>query len=456
MFNTAENKIKNEIFKYINDSIGVIDTHEHLRNTNGFDYKYGLFSLFLDSLVVFDVQMSGLEIYKYVKREGDLYPRIEENEEFFGLRSQPEKLFQKMKKNMKYVSTTSYYKSLIRAFKDLYNFKSDEITEDNWKELSDKIIENYKNIKNWYPYVIKEKSKIDIIIRDLWSLGKPDEEAPPFIRPVHRFDYLMFYHHRKRLNEFAYISAWDNYDKLFNEIDNKYNNKSIETFNQYLEMIDTEITDKIDNLKILGIKNRPYNRSLNFEYVEESEARKIFEKDIKEVNIYESKKFQDFIMHKIIQRIIDEDLVIQIHTGAQGILSEMGWGNPLHLNNILLLYPHGKFDLFHSGYPFSDILIAMCKTSKNAYFNMCWTPTMSESASEEILKKVIDAVPNNKILWGGDCQNVEEQYGAVYFAKDVVSTVLAEKVKRNNLSLNDAFYVAKNILRDNAKELYKI
>ena len=453
--NVTENKLKSKIFEYINNSIGIIDTHEHLRNINEFDYKYGLFDLFLDSNVVVDLQMSGLEIFKYVKREGSLYPMIEPNKEFFELRDQPVKILQKIKKNLNYVLATSYYKSLIKAFKDLYDFKSDKITENNWKELSDKIIENYKNIKNWFPFVIKKKSKIDIIIKDLGNFNKPDKEVQSFILPVHRFDYLMFYHHRKRLYEFLYVRTWDGYDKLFNELDSKHN-KGIETFGHYLDMVNKEITDKINNLKILGIKIRPYVRSLNFEYVEENEAKRVFEKNVKDINSYESKKFQDFIMHKIIQRIIDENLVIQIHTGTQGILIEMEWGNPLNLNKILLLYPHGKFDLFHSGYPFSDILIAICKTSKNAYFNMCWNPTFAESACEEILKKVLDAVPNNKILWGGDCKNVEEQYGAVYFVKDIISTVLAEKVKRNKLSFNDALYVAKNILRDNAKELYKI
>ena len=54
-----KNKIKNEIIEYINNSIEVIDTHEHLKNIDGFDYRYGLFDLILDSLVVFDLQMSG-------------------------------------------------------------------------------------------------------------------------------------------------------------------------------------------------------------------------------------------------------------------------------------------------------------------------------------------------------------------------------------------------------------
>ena len=251
------------------------------------------------------------------------------------------------------------------------------------------------------------------------------------------------------------MASWDYYGKIFNNLDQKYNN-GIESFYDYLDFVDNEISDVIQKFEIKGIKIQPYNRSLFFEYVDEKEARDIFEKDILDINKSESKKFQDFIMHRVIQRIIDEKLVIQIHTGAQGMLIDIDWGNPLKLNNILILYPEGKFDLFHAGYPFSDVLIAMCKTSRNAYFNLCWIPILVESGAEEILKKVLDALPNNKIMWGGDCGNVEEIYGALCFGKEVIIKVLAEEVIKQKISLDNAKFISENIFRNNAKRLYNL
>ena len=68
----------------------------------------------------------------------------------------------------------------------------------------------------------------------------------------------------------------------------------------------------------------------------------------------------------------------------------------------------------------------------------------------------MDLIPNNKILWGGDCATVEEIYGALYFAKDIVAAVLADWILRKKISLNNAEYITGNIFRSNAKELYNI
>ena len=197
-------------------------------------------------------------------------------------------------------------------------------------------------------------------------------------------------------------------------------------------------------------------RLIYFEYIDIREAKKIFEKNIDIVTKEESKKFQDYIMHKIIQRITAEDITIQIHTGTQGYLSILEWSNPVNLNNLFLLYPETKFDLFHTGYPYSDELLSLAKTGKNVFCNFCYTTWLSESVAREVLSKALDLIPNNKLLWGGDTYSVEELYGAVYFSKDIVSEVLAEKVLKNKISLSNAKFIAENIFRNNAKRIYNL
>lgn len=57
-------------------------------------------------------------------------------------------------------------------------------------------------------------------------------------------------------------------------------------------------------------------------------------------------------------------------------------------------------------------------------------------------------------MWGGDCNHTEGIYGATEFTRRCLAEVLAEKVERKELTEDDAMRIGRQIMRDNALELF--
>ncbi len=76
---------------------------------------------------------------------------------------------------------------------------------------------------------------------------------------------------------------------------------------------------------------------------------------------------------------------------------------------------------------------------------------------DRYLAEWIEAVPASKIMaFGGDQRCVENTYGNLVVAKQVISDVLTEKVRSGYLSEKEALTVAKMILYDNPAGFYNL
>ena len=113
--------------------------------------------------------------------------------------------------------------------------------------------------------------------------------------------------------------------------------------------------------------------------------------------------------------------------------------------------------LFRSGYPFGGELASLAKNFQNVYIDLCWLYIISPSYSERYLNEWLETVPANKIMaFGGDYHNIENVYGHLLFAKEIVGNVLVEKVKDGYFSEEEAIKIASMMLHDNAVELFEL
>ena len=147
-----------------------------------------------------------------------------------------------------------------------------------------------------------------------------------------------------------------------------------------------------------------------------------------------------------------------IHTGLQ-----TGNGNiienskPTHLVNLFSEYPDVTFILYHGSFPYGGELTTIAKYFPNVCIDMCWMYVISPSYSERYLNEWIETVPASKIMgFGGDYLNVENAYGHLLMAKQVITRVLTSKVKEGYLSENEAINIARMILHDNAVRIFKL
>ena len=187
------------------------------------------------------------------------------------------------------------------------------------------------------------------------------------------------------------------------------------------------------------------------------EARALYDKSSSRLTHAEAKKIEDFMFHWIIKKAIEYNLPIQIHTGyLAGNGSVLDNGQPIKLNNLFLKYPEAKFDLFHGGFPWTDEFAALGKMFRNVSLNIVWLPQISREKAVSALEEMFDCVPYNKFTWGGDCGLIEESTGSLEYAKDVVSEVLANRVKRGLLTEEVALDIVDRIFRKNAIEIFDL
>jgi predicted TIM-barrel fold metal-dependent hydrolase len=148
---------------------------------------------------------------------------------------------------------------------------------------------------------------------------------------------------------------------------------------------------------------------------------------------------------------------VQIHTGYFGDNGNtLKNGYPLDLNNLFLQYPEARFILFHGGFPWTGESAALGKMFPNVYLDLVWIPQISREKAVQSLDVMLDCVPYNKFFWGGDCNNIEGEVGALEYGKDVVTEVLAKRIRRGVLTEDEAKEIINSIFRLNALEVFNL
>jgi uncharacterized protein len=94
------------------------------------------------------------------------------------------------------------------------------------------------------------------------------------------------------------------------------------------------------------------------------------------------------------------------------------------------------------------------KYPTRVWVDSCWLPTISYHLAKRAFHEWLDVMPSTKIMWGADCNHAESIYGATLFTRRCLAEVLAERVDRGELHLEDARRIGRQILRENALTLF--
>lgn len=410
--------LKAEIYK-----IPVVDTHEHLiseeqRNSQPIDIFY-FFSHYASS----DLVSGGMPQQTLEKIRNVSLPLEERWRDFAPFWER--------------IRNTAYAKALIIAVRDL--FQVDDISEDTYLSITEKLRASQK--KGWYRYVLREKGNISI---SLQYVGTMDVDRELF-RPVAYYDH--------------FVTARSKFD--INSIERNYD-VSIHSLDDLLRAMDKAFERDVE-AGAVGIKSGlAYSRILRYDKVDKAEAERLFNRIFSHLgeglSWEEAKPLQDFLMHQVIRRAISYALPITIHTGLQeGNGNIITNSNPTHLVNLFLEYKEAKFDIFHGGYPYCSELATLAKNFQNVYIDMCWFHIISPTAARRALHEWLETVPRNKIMgFGGDYLFVEGAYAHCRMARDNIARVLAEKVEEGYFCEEEAQIIAKHLLHDNPRELFRL
>jgi hypothetical protein len=408
------------------DSIWLIDTHEHLITEDeriaraaDIDFTY-LFSHYAKEDLISAGNAKGL-IDAAFGNTFDLQDRWHLFKPFFDASR-----------------NTGYNRTALIAARDIYGIS--DIDSASFEALSNKLRQASK--PGLYFHILKQKSRIELSIQDLG----------------HRQFDPSFYRHVERFDNFIHVTSGNEIRQIGQQYD-----LNIESLEDYLSCLRKAFEQGIA-YGMVGVKSGlAYQRILRYDNISYDRARIVFDRlssraGAVNLNSEETKAFQDFMMHRLLDLVGEHDLPMQIHTGLQA-----GNGNlitnsrPTHLVNLFMEHPDVRFSLFHSGYPYGDELATLAKNFANVFIDMCWMPIISPSVCMRYLHEYLETVPANKItVFGGDYSIVEAVYAHSVMTRRIVTKVLVDKVHSGYLSETEAIHIANRILRDNAIEIFSL
>ena len=412
------------------DTIEIVDTHEHLQipaDSNNF-FIFNTVSYFAS-----DITSAGAPSFYEPKMTG----------------FNADSIWNKFGKFYDYSRNTSYHEQFMNTLQILYGYDKPFLVKEDAEKLYRRIITNrYRHYDQWFDEVYKKTHFKTMLNDQYWNHFNTEIDTAHFKLVCNISSCVLL------VNEAAgnkKITSDKNLLKLMHrEVINT------ETLDDYITLVDSVIRIFKDKGAVCLKNVLAYSRSIDFEDIDYDTARKIYDKKGAPDKL-EIKHLQDFIFHHIIQQAIKLDLPVQIHTGY--LAGNRGWldnGQPMKLLNIFIKYPEAKFILFHGGYPWTGDYVALGKQFSNVYLDLVWLPQISKTAAIRTLNEMLDAMPYNKIMWGGDVLVIDDAVGSLELGKEVVSTVLSERVDKGWMTQEIALDVAKHIFRDNAMAIFRI
>jgi uncharacterized protein len=406
-------------------AIPLIDTHEHIPDEKAIVGRESSLFNFFEHYVSSDLVSAGMS-RESLGRMRDMTNGLT-LEERWGL----------MAPYWPFARTTGYGKAMVAYMRDLFGI--DDLNEDTCLDLCERI--RQARVPGWYETVLK-KANIDVSLVITWP-GQPVRVDQRYFRAVPILDHYAIAATRADLAELE-----------------KQSGCSIQTLAQLLNAMEAKL-DEFVAQGIVAVKLfLAYRRTLHFERVDSVTAARCFDRlwlsSPQDLSFDDLKPLQDHVIRHLIGLATDRGLPIQVHTGLQeGNGNYITNSNPTHLTNLFMEFGDARFDLFHAGFPYTGELAALAKYFPNVCANLCWVPAISPRAMAETLDLWLETIPSNKIFAvGGDSNYVEGAYGHCRLARRIVGEVLARKVESGYFAEDEAVWVGRRVLRENAAAFY--
>jgi len=435
------NRLKTEI-----DTMPVVDMHEHLCFPEE-DYleMEADFGRFLSWYTLDDLLSSGMVI-----------PDVEEYKNTAGavLRIDGKPLNQDDKWNyIKPYWENARYTGYSRAalYSIQKNLGIDDLNDNTYREVSEKLAALMK--PGVYHSMLKDICGFTHILNDIDTMASPGA--------YERMDrgLLQFV---SRFRDFVYAYLPGGIAQLEKTFD-----RTIRNIDHILDAMDAQF-DRWKNDKRIALKIADaYLRDIHYEDSTRDEAERVMRKlftlrrlpHLEEtLSFAEARPFENFMMHRILDRAEEHGFPVIIHTGIQTHMgNELGNSRATHLTNLFVKYPGIKFHLLHSGYPWVKETACLARQFHNVSLDLTWIHIIVPEGAREGLSHMLDMVPVNKIHgFGGDMQVPEMVWGSLEVARENIAHVLAGKVTLGHMNETQALYIAGNLLHKNATEQFRL
>jgi len=334
---------------------------------------------------------------------------------------------------------TDFYRYLLPAFRDLYDLDFDTISDEQARDLNRRIFENYKD-DSWLIDVVTRRANIELMFIDPYWNRMQFASHYKFTVPVLNVTMLMSGSHP---------------DRFTSKLDSPYEfarrkNLPTESLADYLGVVEAIFADAAAADAICLKSTQAYNRTLRYEPVTHEQAAVHYGKSPKELTAAQQQQFEDFMFWHVCKLSAKYELPFQIHTGQARVQGS----NPILLVDAIADNPGTKFILFHGGFPWVGEAGVIAMRHKNVWIDSVWLPTLSYTMAKRAFHEWLEMIPSNRVMWGADTGNAEGIYAATEFTRQCIAETLTEKVLRQELREEHAVKIGRQIMRENALELF--
>ena len=328
----------------------------------------------------------------------------------------------------------SYLRWFGESLQTLYGV-SKPLSVENWNEYDQRISE-MRSGRGFLRDVYTKHCLYECIVQDsYWSPAEMPQE----------FD---FFRATFRINSFLYSYSRSSEDHNGNNARRLYGFDTND-IDEYVQHMESAIAEKMESGCVALKSALAYDRPIGFEKVDKSMAARVLKKS--QPSEKEIRLFGDYIFHQICGIAQERGIPFQIHTGL-GLL----WGSsPMNFEPVIRAYPGLSFVLFHGGYPWTHVIGGLLHNYSNVHADLVWLPLISPTAAINALHEWLE-VSNSiyRLEWGSDCKTPEESYGATLAFRNVLFTVLSQKIEAGYFDLHTAQQIARLIGLENANALY--
>jgi uncharacterized protein len=407
------------------DSVPAIDTHDHL-------WPFDKLPGYQETERGRGMNLAGLWRNSYYTWYNPLTPW------------QPKQKFddwwQQAKDDFDNARSSSFYRYRLPAFQDLYGVDFETMTDAEAAELDRRIFENYRD-ETWLHHVVTKRANIELMFNDPYWDRLGFAVNYPFEVLVLNVTTLVRGFHR---DEFPQAS-----DDPYRFADGQ--SMKVESLDDYLAVLDRIFETARSHGAVCLKTTLAYQRTLAFDNTPRERAAAVFGRPRTELSPQEIKDFEDFIIWRLVELSAKWELPFQIHTGDARIQGS----NPMLLVDLIEANPQTKFILFHGGFPWvGETGVILMRHSSHVWIDSVWLPMLSYSTAKRAFHEWLEMMPSTRIMWGADCNHAEGIYGATVFTRRCLAEVLAEKIDQGDLREEHALRIGRQILRDNALELF--
>jgi hypothetical protein len=204
-----------------------------------------------------------------------------------------------------------------------------------------------------------------------------------------------------------------------------------------------------------------YSRSLRWRERSDAEAEPVLQKTLagKPLTEEETACLGDWCLARGVELAIEHNLPFKIHTGYYAGHGTMAVERiPAgHLCGLLRQYPKARFVLMHIAYPYSDELVAVAKHFPNVYVDLCWAWGIDPYSACDFVRRMIHAVPANKLFaFGGDTNWPNSVLAYSVQARQWLTRALQAEVDDGLLTEPQAIALATRLMRTNQEQCFDL